>query len=242
MGIFGPTRDERLAGAARALHPYGFTMDPRYAQGLRQYEPLRELGAPEEYVTAVFGTIEGARVEAYEYEYTTSNTVQTGGVGPGSMVHSQMVRESHRVLAVVVHHPSIRGGASFAADLAAWGTAGAVASAIMWVPPFTIIKVAMLLAERQNPDRTVGDREFDRRFKVHAPSDEEASLAIPPALRQVCTHIDFRGSVELRPGLLIYSPEDCGLDERTAVHALGIATAFLHAFAPQHAHPSSGAP
>lgn len=233
MGIFGPSRDERLGAAARALHPYGFTMDWRYAQGLRQYEPFAELHAPAEYITACFGTIEGARVEAYEYEYTTHRTIQTGPAGPNGMVHTMDVTERQTALAVVVHHPWIRGGASFVADLAAWGTLGSVVNALLWIPPFTIAKIAMALMDRKNPDREVGDAEFDRRYKVHAASEEAARAAIPPALREVCTHIDFRGAVELRPGLLIYSPFEHRLDEPSAVHAIGIATAFLHAFAPR---------
>jgi hypothetical protein len=237
MGIFGPSRDERLAAAARALHPYGFTMDWRYAQGLRQYEPFAEMHAPESYVTACFGTIEGARVEAYEYEYTVHRTIQSGGIGSDGMVHTMDVTDHETALAVVVHHPWIRGGASFVADLAAWGTLGTVINAILWVPPFTIAKIVMALAEMKNPDREVGDAEFDRRYKVHAPSEEAARAAIPPTLREVCNHIDFRGSVELRPGVLIYSPYPARLDEQTAVQALGVATAFLGAFAPKGAHP-----
>jgi hypothetical protein len=89
----------------------------------------------------------------------------------------------------------------------------------------------------RDPDRTVGDADFDRLYRVRAASDSAAAHAITPALREVCVRLRFRGAVELRPGVLIYSPYEHRLDEKTAVPALGVGAAFLAALAPKRDHP-----
>ncbi len=216
-------RDERLAGAARALAPYGFTFDARRAPELRRYEPFVLLAKPEEYVVAAQGTIEGAPVEAYEYGY--------------SSMDSEGHATYHDALVVAVHHPWVNGGASFAPDQKEWGGVAAALDVLFWIPPFTILKAFQYAMAAKNPDREVGDAEFDRLYVVRAASDDDARRAITPALREVCLRLAFGGAVELRPGVLLYSPYAISLDAEHAVHALGIGAAFLGALAPKSAHP-----
>lgn len=223
MGFFGPSREERLAGAARALAPYGFRPDPRRASELRKYEPFTLLWQPESYVAGFFGSIEGAPVEAYEYGYTT--TSEEGGT-----IHNS-------VLVVAIHHPWVNGGAAFQPDPREWDGVSAVIDALLWIPPFTIVKALQLVMEARHPDRNVGHPQFDRLYQVRAESNAAARRAITPDLRAVCLRLAFRGTVELRPGTLLYSPHGYELDERTAVHALGIGAAFLGALSPKVAHP-----
>lgn len=223
MGLFGPSREERLAGAARALAPYGFAQDPARAKQLERYQPFVVLTQPEDHVTAFFGSIEGAPVEAYEYGY------------------SSMDNEGHTnhfsALAVAIHHPWVNGGAAFSPDRKAWGGVAAALGTLRWLPPFTLFKALEHVERSKHPDRVVGHSEFDRLYYVRAESDESARRAIPPRLREVCVRSGFRGRVELRPGVLLYSPAASAFDERTAVDALGIGAAFVGALAPESGHP-----
>jgi hypothetical protein len=220
---FWTSRADRLRGAAAALAPYGFRMEGPLAAGLRAYEPLAELSAPGSYITGVTGDVDGIPVEAFEYEYSVSdpNGVTTTG--------DQLV--------VAVQHPAIRGTASFFADQKHWSSAASFVDAFLWVPPFTIVKAFQLFMESRNPDRTVGDADFDRLYVVHAASDEAARLAIPPACRAAVLRAGYRGVVELRPGVLLYAPWSTRLDADHAVGALGLAPYFLGALLPRPAHP-----
>jgi hypothetical protein len=217
------SRDDRLCEAAAALAPYGFRLDDSLAKGLRAYEPLAELEVPAHYVVGVSGHVEGIPVEAFEYEYATS--IQDGSTTYGDQ------------LVVAVQHPAIRGTASFFADPKQWSSAAAFVDAFLWVPPFTLLKAFQLLFESKSPDRTVGDADFDRLYVVHAASDEAARLAIPPALRAAVLRAGFRGTVELRPGVLLYAPSTGRLDSDHAVGAIGLAPYFLGALLPRPAHP-----
>lgn len=214
-----PRLEERLAGVAHALAPYGFVVDARRAGQLRAYEPFTYFAAPEGYAAGVFGTIEGATVEAYEYDYTSTDSEQ---------------QVSHySALAIAVHHPWVRGGASFGPEHKEWTTTGALLDALLWIPPFTILKVFQYAMENTNPDRTVGDADFDRLYRVRADSDEAAQRAIPPALRSLCVRMAFHGSIELHPGVLLYQPQAVSrLDPATVIPTLGMAAAFLGALAP----------
>jgi hypothetical protein len=198
-------------------------MDASRATALRAYEPFLELCSPYRYVTCVFGDIEGAQVEAFEYEYTSSD--QDGQ----TTLHDQLV--------VAVQHPTIRGTASFRDDAKQWDGVAAFIDAVMWVPPFTVVKAFQLFMENKNPDRRVGDADFDRLYVVHAASDEAARSAIPAGLREAVLHVGYRGVVELRPGVLLYAPRAAGLDGERAVGALGFASLFLGAMARRPAHP-----
>lgn len=215
MSSWTRARDERLAAAAAALAPFGFAFHPGAAEGVRRYLPLREAAAPEVLVTACFGRIEDARVEAYEYDV--------------SDLDSEGNRTWSTVTLVAVHHPAIPGGASVRPDWKQWSTAAAIIDAVFWIPPFTILKLFQFALAAQNPDRVVGDAEFDRLYLVRARSDAEARAALTPALRRALLQLHFRGTLELRPGLLLYTPDDYRFDGASAVSALGVATVLLGA-------------
>jgi hypothetical protein len=223
MGLFGPSREERLRAAAIALAPYGMVMDARRAGELRQYEPFAELSTPSGYTTAVHGRVDDAPLEAYEYTYATTD--------------SEGRRTYENEIAVVLRHAWIRGTASLRPDQKQWSSAAAALDVLLWIPPFTLVKAIQHLNESKNPDRTIGDVEFDRLYAIHAASDEAARQAIPPSLRSAILAVRFRGVIELRPGVLVYSPYGMGLDERTAIKAIGFAAYFLAALEPKRAHP-----
>jgi hypothetical protein len=227
MGFFAPSREElevRYAAAARALHPYGFVVDPRYARGLEAYEPFVLGAAPQEYYVGAYGTIEGVRVEAFEYGYRASDNA-----GASSW---------NTKLVVAIHHPWVNGGASFQPDYKEWiGIGPKILDAILWIPPLTIVKALQAVIAAINPDRLVGDEEFDRYYVVRAESDEAARRAITPALREVVLRTGFNGIVELRPGVLLYMPFVLKLDGENAVPAIGMSAAFLGALSPRPVHP-----
>lgn len=215
MSSWTRPREARLHAAAAALAPYGFVFRPGDAARLRVYLPLREAAAPETLVTACFGRIDDAAVEAFEYD--SSSTDSDGN------------RTWSTTTLVAARHPAIRGGASLRPEWTQWSSTAAFIDAVMWIPPFTILKLFQYAFAARDPDRLVGDADFDRLYVVHAPSDAEARAALPRALRQALLHIQFRGTLELRPGLLLYTTYGHRLDGQTAVGALGIATVLLGA-------------
>jgi hypothetical protein len=224
MGLFGPSEVERLNAAAAALAPYKFQFDNRRAEQLRQYLPFQILTAPERYVTACFGHIEDATIEGYEYQSTS-----TDGEGNVSWYTHALV---------VVQHPSLPGGACFSPDYPEWGGLSAALDVLFWIPPFTLFKAIQWIANSQNPDRLVGHSEFDRLYRVRADSNETASRVITPALRDAMVRMQFKGSVEMRPGFLLYSPQEYRFDAQTAVSTIGVATVILSALREQlRAHP-----
>lgn len=222
MGLFGPTRQERHAAAATALAPYGFRLDPQRANNVLSYTPFAAIVAPSTCHMAVFGQIESARVEAYEYTYQSTDA--EGGVTYADE------------FVVVVQHPWIVGGATFAPDLRAWGGVYSVIDALLWIPPFTLVKLVQLFGDKE-PDRVVGHGEFDRLYKVRAASDDDAARAIPQGLRELFVRAQLRATVELRPGVLLYSLFDHRLDDKTAVAAVGFAGAIIAALEPTSEHP-----
>lgn len=211
-----PSTRERIAAAARALRPYGFVADEASAAGLRAYEPFAIFSAPEAYVAGARGTIEGERVEAYEYTYSTTDN-------EGST-------STHTTLVVAVHHRAIRGAAAFAPEPREWSALASFIDAALWVPPFTFLKVFQLLEAERNPDRVVGEADFDRLYRVRAASTSAAREAITPSLIRTVLGIAFRGAVEIRPGVLLYAPPSGRFDAATIVPSLGVGAAFLAAF------------
>jgi hypothetical protein len=223
MGLFGPTTDERLHGAAQVLAPYGFTLDRSRADGIRRYEPFSIFGTPSSYTACVHGRIDDVPIEAYEYDCTSSDS------DGNTTYYDQLV--------VVVPHPNVEGSVAFDVDRRHWSGAAAVLDALLWIPPFTILKAIQLLNRAANPDRTVGHEAFDRLYVVRAESDEAAQRGIPPALRDAVVRLGFFGAMELRPGLIMYSLHGGRLDANSAVSVLGLAPMLLAAFTPQPAHP-----
>lgn len=215
MGLFGPSTAERHAAAAQAIRPYGFVLDPSAAVGLGRYLPFELLATPQTFATCALGEIEDAPVEAYEYGYSSRDS-------DGNTTY-------RTELVIAVHHASIRGRASIRPEWREWSVFAAALDIILWVPPFTLVKAIQLLAESRHPDRSVGDSDFDRLYVVRAASDAAAREAIPQPLRDALMRIGFKGTLEIRPGVLLYSPHRLGLDGEGAVPALGIATVLLAA-------------
>jgi hypothetical protein len=223
MGLFGPSREERHAAAARRIAPFGFVTDPARATQLATFLPLAELSNPERYCTAAFGRIEGADVAAFEYEYSTMNS-------DGSPCW-------YDTLLIAVADPRIEGRVSLRPDYPEWSTTNAVLNLVMWVPPFTVVKALDLLLQRRNPDRLVGHEEFDRLYVVHAASDADAKDAITPELCDLLPRLGFRGTLEIRPGLLLYTVRETRFDGETLVQALGYAAPLFAATARRTEYP-----
>jgi hypothetical protein len=222
MGLFGPTREEKRTAAAWAVEPLGFVMDPSRADQLRPLMPLAELYVPDRFVTAAFGRIEDADVAAFEYEYSSADSEGTS---------------YSYTLVIAVAHPKIAGAASLSPERREWDTAAAVIDAITWIPPFILVKAFQLINESRNPDRTIGHEEFDKLYVVHAASDEAAREAITPELRDLLPRIGFRGTLEIRPGLLLYTVVGTNFDFETLPQALGYAAPLLAATVHRAEYP-----
>ncbi|MFO0686043.1 MAG: hypothetical protein U0234_28540 [Sandaracinus sp.] len=199
MGFFGPTRQERQAAAAAAVAPYGFRLIPPENERLKLHlAPFALHSAPDRCVASAYGKIDQAEVYALEYDYSYRD--QDGN----EQTSSQMI--------VAVYHPRILGGAAFMPDMKQWSGIAAALDLMLWVPPFTFVKALQLFFEAKNPDRVIGHAEFDRLYVVRAASDADAARAIPPRLRETAVQLAFRGTVELRENLLIYSVQGCRFD------------------------------
>jgi hypothetical protein len=214
---------ERHHQAAALITQYGFVTDPSRANEVLRYRPFAFLSSPETSCTAAFGRIEAAAVSAFEYEYSSQD--------------SNGNWSSDVTLAVVVEHPDIPGGAAIRPDWREWSTIGAFIDTVFWIPPFTILKVFQLLMQDQNPDRVVGHAEFDRLYEVRAKSNEAAARAIGPELRDLLPRIGFRGTLELRPSLAVFSIPGTKFDSEGIVRALGHVAPILAATARRHSYP-----
>lgn len=223
MGFLGPSREEQYAAAARVIEPHGFVTDPSRASVLQSYLPFAELSHPDLYLIAAFGRIEDADVGAFEYRY--SHKDQEGKVHTSTR------------LVIVVLHPRIEGRVSLADDSREWDTAQGVLDVISWLPPFIIVKAFQLINESRYPDRVVGHEEFDRRYVVHAASDEATRDAITPELRDLLPRIGFRGTLEIRPGVLLYTVQGTHFDPETLPQALAYAAPLLAATARRAEYP-----
>jgi hypothetical protein len=213
LGIFGPSREERDALTAQALAPSGFRLANERARELVAWTPLVLHATPETYSAAAFGRIEDAEVGVFDYGYSSTD--------------AEGRTHSHDQLVVVAQYPRIEGGAAFSPDLREWSQVALVLDALLWIPPFTFLKVFQWLSAEQHPDRTVGHGEFDRLYRVRAPSDAAAQRAIPPRLRDTCVRLALQGTVELRPGAVLYSVRGCGFDAEGVVRALGYAAPLM---------------
>ncbi len=213
MGLFGPSPEERYAAAAAAIAPYGFVLAKESAGALAQWAPFELHYRPDSYDIAAVGRIEENEVWVFEYGYSTTD--------------SEGQSQHHREMVVVAQYPRIEGGASFSPEPREWSGIAQALDALFWIPPFTFLKVIQWLGESRNPDRTVGHGEFDRLYRVRAPSDASAQRAIPPRLRETVVRLGLRGSVELRPGVILYSVAGCGFDGEGVLRALGYAAPLM---------------
>jgi hypothetical protein len=213
MGLFGPSSEERHAAAAAAIAPYGFVVGKEGARALEKWLPLELHHRPESYEVAAWGRIDSAEVSVFQYGYSTTD-------GEGQTHH-------HDQMVVVAEHPRIEGGAGFTPEPREWSGVAQALDVLLWIPPFTFVKVIQWLGESENPDRSVGHADFDRLYRVRARSDAHAARAIPPLLRESVVRLGFRGNVELRPGVLVYSVFGCRFDAEGVVRALGFAAPLM---------------
>lgn len=213
MGFFGPSNEERYAAAAAAIAPFGFVLARERAAEFADWAPLQLHAAPESYEVAAFGRIEDSDVAVFEYGYSTTD--------------AEGLSHHHREMVVVAQYARIEGGAAFSPELREWSGIAQMLDALFWIPPFTFLKVIQWLGEARHPDRTVGHGEFDRLYRVRAASDASAQRAIPPRLRETAVRLGLRGTVELRPGAVIYSVAGCGFDGAGVLRALGYAAPLM---------------
>ena len=210
------TRRDPLAEATEALAPYGFDVEHRGATALSAWLPLGIFAQPDTLGPAAFGRIEASTVSAFHYSYS-----YTDADGQWHTADE---------LLIVAQHPMIRGDARISPDAKEWGGVAAFIDAFLWIPPFTLIKAVQLLVASANPDRLVGDADFDRLYRIHAASDAEARAAIPAALRTMLLKLRFRGRIELRRGALLYAVDGATRFEReTLIRVLGYAAPLVSA-------------
>lgn len=231
MGLFGPSRKEREERArvrhhqlAYTFSSYGFAYEPDGGEILRGLLPFAVHTTPDRYGPRAHGTLGDARIEVFEYSYDSTD--------------AEGNKSTYTRVLCVVQHPAVEGSASITPDAAQWGGIAAFLDALFWIPPFIFLKLIGAFNAARNPDRTVGDREFDRLYYVRAESDEAAQRAIPPALRQWLVRHGFRGSLELRPGMILYSAEGARLSPEAVPVLLSYARPLLDAaMPPLRRHP-----
>lgn len=186
---------DRYRKAALVLERHGFRSEIPPRDALRRYQPFKAFDDPQEALVRAVGRCGDAYVEIYEYEY--SSTDSDGNTSTSD------------TLVACVLHPKLCGSAVIFPDAAEWGGAAAIFLALWnfltWFPPFIILKLVHFIHLKQNPDRVVGQSDFDRLYVVRASSNEAAAQAVPPLLRKYLLATRFHGRIELRPGLMIYS-------------------------------------
>ena len=201
---------DALTEAREALRAYGFEVETEAASALSPWLPLKAFAKPDKVTLTATGRIESSEVSAFQYTYTYTD-------------HEGQVRSAEELL-VVAQHPRIRGGARIAPDAKNWGGIAAFIDAVLWIPPFTLIKAMQYLVGSAEPDRTLGNADFDRLYLVYAESDEQARAAIPEALRAMMLKLRFRGRIELRPGAILYTVDGgVRFEKETLIRALGYA-------------------
>jgi len=205
----------RQHSLAYAFHAYGFAYEPTCEHALRALLPLAAWSQPDGFGPRAVGQLGEVGVEVLEYSYRRKNK-------------EGRWKTSRRVLCVA-RHPWIQGGARLSPDPAQWGGFGAFFDAITWVPPFIFLKLFMALHEARNPDLVVGDPAFDRLYVVQGTSAEAAQRAITPTLRGWLVQHGFRGAMELRPGMLLYSLEGGALKPETVPLLLSYARPLAEA-------------
>lgn len=210
------TRQDEFAATVESLRTYGFEVEAQGATALSAWLPLSLFAKPDTLGSAAFGRIESSEVSAFQYMYSY-------GDGEGQ-VHTA------EELVIVARHPQIRGGARIAPDAKNWGGIAAFIDAVLWIPPFTLIKAMQYLIGSHEPDRTLGNADFDRLYLVYAESDVEARAAIPEALRAMMLKLRFRGRIELRRGALVYAVDGATrFEKESLIRALGYAAPLVSA-------------
>lgn len=227
MGIFTKPkpREQRHDEIRQVAATLGFEVVPpetAYAL-LAPHLPKLEQKVPESYGIGVVGKVDGHELVVVTGEYTT-----TDNEGNTSTTD---------VLLTVATHPYIQGTAVMYRD---WkhSTAGAIVNKLLWIPPFTIVKMIQLVFDSQKPDLVIGDPAFDSMFKVHSESVELAQRGIPAAARRALVESNFDGTIVARPGVLIYQLDGARVDGESVRATIAAAGPLLAAFAqPPGAHP-----
>jgi hypothetical protein len=220
--LFGPERDARIRAAASAIAPYGFVLGHAGDGPFGEQLPFVLHATPDSVSAVASGRIDAAEVWAFEYAYTSTD--------------AEGNTSSHDQLVVIARHPRIEGGAAFHAEPREWSAIARTLDVLFWIPPFTLLKAFQWLHEARNPDRSVGDAEFDRLYRVRAASDEQAQRAIPRTLRETVLRLGVKAAIELRPGVIVYSIEGCGFDGEGLPRALGYAAPLLAATITEASH------
>jgi hypothetical protein len=194
---------------------------------LKPLLPFRVLSTPDRCLVRASGEVDGTRVELYENDYSTTD--------------SDGNSSSCDELVCLLYHPHVRGDAALTRDWPKWSDGAAlfktVFDVLTWLPPFVIIKPFQLIAEARNPDRTVGHDVLDHFYCVRADSDAAAAASITPALREYIVRTRFKGSLELRSGLAIYTCDRARMEAGKLEPVLGHVRGFLQAFTEQSSHP-----
>jgi hypothetical protein len=216
-------REQRYQQASALLARHGFVASQPAPDALKPFLPWA-FYAPSRAQFHARGAIDEATVDVFEYEHTSTD--------------SEGNTRSDDELVAMIWHPRIAGAVRVYPDHPQWGGAAAVIDALMWVPPFVLARgIAWAIksaAGWNQPDRIVGHPAFDRLYVVNAASDDEARRALTPALRELLLRMHFRGTIEVRPGLLMVSVPGAAL----TIPRLGLLMeplpALLAAVLPQH--------
>lgn len=225
----GSARDVRIQQTAALLTRYGYTTRPTDPRALDAFLPW---SFPSPYrcdVEAAGSLGEEAAVRAFEYRYSYQN--------------SNGDHEYADELLVAVSHPKITGGAVIKIDGPEWGGAAAVVEAMSWLPPFVVARgIAWALSgifggPAEHQDIEIGHAELDRLYKIHAASTEDARRAVTPALRDHLVRTRFRGTIELRAGLMLYTVEQASFSPTRVGIALAPLPELLGCAVEQPTHP-----
>jgi|LNFM01.2.fsa_nt_gb hypothetical protein len=227
MSVFSKpkTREQHLAEISHAVTALGCSVVPpemSYAL-LAPHLPKLEHAVPERYGMGAVG-----KVNEHKFAIVTGEYRERHGKGK--------VRVRDVVLAIV-EHPNIQGTAGLYRD---WkhSTAGAIIDKLLWIPPFTIIKMLQVALDKKMPDIVIGEPAFDSMFKVHSESLALAQQAVPPAARRYLVESNFDGTIVARPGVLIYKLEGARSDVESITAAIAAVRPLLEAFAASSSdHP-----
>jgi len=215
-------RDHGLA----LLESSGFKLDEKPPMDtLVRYTPWL-FADPARTTVRATGQIEGVNVEIFEYDATAMASE------PGD-------HEYH--LLALVWHPDISGNARIRPDPSQWKTGSRVRDALSSLAPFAALRSmswsARVALGVSNEDLKVGHDEFDRLYIVNAISSEAATRVIPPALCQALPRIAFKGSIELRPGLMMISHDKAGMTPTRLGYLMEPLPALITAVLPKQPPP-----
>lgn len=227
MGVFTrpKPREQRIAEISEAAAAHGFAVVPpnEAYELLAPHIPKLQQTVPDSYGVGLVGKVDG-----YELVVVTGSYNSTDNEGNVSTTD---------VLLTLLKHPYIQGTAVMYRD---WkhSTAGAIVNTLLWIPPFTIVKMIQLVFDAHKPDLLIGDAAFDDMFKVHSESVELARQGIPPGARRYLFEAKFDGTIVARPGVLIYQLAGARIDNESLAATIAAAPGLLAAFAPSPSdHP-----